>query len=80
MIEAAGDTCFVDISGAMDAKISALAEHKSQFDITEVEEFVRMWAAEAGKKYGVAFAESYRKITLEQPPAEQAMEAIAEGL
>jgi LmbE family N-acetylglucosaminyl deacetylase len=80
MVEEAGDTCFVDISGAIDAKIDALAEHKSQFDITDVEAFVRKWAAEAGKQYGVAFAEAYRTITLEQPPAEQAAEAIAEGL
>jgi len=80
MFEETGGTCFVDITEAMDAKIGALAEHKSQFDIKDVEEFVRIWAAEAGKKYGVEFAEAYRKITLERPTAEAAAEAIAEGM
>lgn len=80
MMEETGDTGFVDISEAMDTKIAALAEHRSQFDIKDVEAFVREWGAAAGKKYGVDFAESYRKITLEQPSAEHAAEAIAEGL
>ena len=64
---------FVDVTEAMDAKIAALAAHRSQFDITEVEPFVRGWTAETGKKAGVAFAESYRGITLERPSG--AMEA-----
>ncbi len=71
---------FVDVTEAMDAKIAALAEHKSQFDIKDVEEFVRKWTAETGKKFGVEYAESYRKIVLERPPdAEEAAEAVAEG-
>ncbi|MFN8511050.1 MAG: hypothetical protein U0841_00320 [Chloroflexia bacterium] len=70
----------MDITEAMDTKIAALAEHKSQFDIKDVEEFVRMWSSEAGKKYGVEFAEAFRKITLERPTAEATAEAIAEGM
>lgn len=75
-----GGTTFVDVSEAMDAKIAALAEHKSQFDIKDVEPFVRRWTAETGKKHGVAFAESYRKITLQRPPDGDAdTSLVAEG-
>jgi LmbE family N-acetylglucosaminyl deacetylase len=71
---------FVDVTEAMDAKIAALAEHKSQFDIKDVEPFVRRWTEETGKKFGVAFAESYRKITLERPPSlEETIELVKEG-
>jgi LmbE family N-acetylglucosaminyl deacetylase len=72
-------SAYIDVTGTMDTKIAALAEHKSQFDIKDVEPFVREWTAETGKKVGVAFAESYRKITLERPSvAAEAGEAVAE--
>lgn len=75
-----GGTTFVDVTEAMDAKIAALAEHKSQFDIKDVEPFVRRWTEETGKKHGVAFAESYRKITLQRPPdAEAGADLVSEG-
>jgi len=35
----------------MDTKIAALAEHKSQFDIKDVEPFVRRWTGDR-KKFG----------------------------
>lgn len=76
MAEESESACFVDVTAAMGAKIGALAQHQSQFDIKDVEEFVRTWTAETGKKVGVEFAESYRRITLERPPA---AEAVAEG-
>jgi LmbE family N-acetylglucosaminyl deacetylase len=70
----------VDVTEAMDAKIAALAEHKSQFAIADVEPFVRRWTAETGNKVGVAFAESYRRITLERPSGiAEAAEAVANG-
>lgn len=70
----------VDVTEAMDVKMAALAEHTSQFDIKDVEPFVRQWTAENGKKVGVAYAESYRRITLERPSgAAEAAEAVAEG-
>lgn len=75
-----GGNCYVDVSETMDAKIAALAAHTSQFAIADVEEFVRKWTAETGKKFGVAFAESYRKITLERPPTDEAaVKAVAGG-
>jgi LmbE family N-acetylglucosaminyl deacetylase len=71
---------FVDVTEAMDAKIAALAAHTSQFDIKDVEPFVRRWTEETGKKFGVAFAESYRKISLERPPsAEEGAALVREG-
>jgi len=74
-----GGSTFVDITDAMDAKIAALAEHKSQFDIKDVEEFVRKWSAETGEKYGVGHAESYRKITIERDrSAEDAAKLVSE--
>ena len=75
-----GGTTFVDVTEAMDAKIAALAEHTSQFDIKDVEPFVRKWTAETGKKHGVAFAETYRKITLQGPQdADTGAELVREG-
>jgi len=75
-----GGTTFVDVAEAMDTKIAALAEHKSQFDIKDVEPFVRRWTEETGKKHGVGFAESYRKIVLNRPPdAETAAELVNAG-
>jgi LmbE family N-acetylglucosaminyl deacetylase len=75
-----GGKVFVDVTEAMDAKIAALAEHKSQFDIKDVEPFVRKWTEETGKKFGVPFAESYRRIILERPPsAEEGAELVNQG-
>jgi LmbE family N-acetylglucosaminyl deacetylase len=57
----------VDVTEAMEAKITALAAHVGQFAIGDVEPFVRQWTEEMGRKVGVPFAESYHRITLEQP-------------
>jgi len=71
---------FVDVTEAIDAKFAALAEHRSQFDIKDIEPFVRRWTEEVGKKFGVAFAESYRKIILDRPPsAEEGIELVNKG-
>jgi LmbE family N-acetylglucosaminyl deacetylase len=71
-------SAYFDVTEAMDAKIAALAAHMSQFAIKDVEPFVRRWTAENGKKVGVAFAESYHKITLERPSGAAA--AVTEGV
>lgn len=80
-VEGWGDgTTFVDVTEAMETKIAALAEHKSQFDIKDVEPFVRRWTEETGKKHGVGAAEAYRKITLHRPPdAEAGAELVNQG-
>jgi LmbE family N-acetylglucosaminyl deacetylase len=80
-VEAWGEgATFVDVTEAMDTKIAALAEHKSQFDIKDVEPFVRRWTEETGKKHAVGAAEAYRKITLQRPPdAEAVADAVEQG-
>ena len=55
---------FVDISETIELKIRALQCHRSQLPPETVDERIRGWAAEMGRKYGVAFAEEYRRIIL----------------
>ena len=52
----------VDITETIDQKLAALAEHKSQFSIEQVEPFVRRWAEEQGKAIGVAYAEAFKVL------------------
>lgn len=64
---------FVDISDTIDLKVEALKKHESQFEVAEAAKMIRAWAAEAGKKVGFDFAESYYRITLK--PVETAQES-----
>ncbi len=60
--DASADT-FVDISSTLDHKIEALRCHKSQLDPGDGQ-WVREWAAEAGKRAGVPYAEAFRVMKL----------------
>jgi LmbE family N-acetylglucosaminyl deacetylase len=53
---------WVDVTATLDQKLAALAEHKSQFSVEQVEPFVRRWAAENGKALGVSYAEAFRVL------------------
>lgn len=56
---------WVDISGALDAKVAALFAHRSQLadDAGEwLGEFVRQRAAEEGRRAGVELAEAFRRL------------------
>lgn len=55
-----------DITGLMETKIAALAEHRSQLaeGIRFFEEELGRDAAEAGARIGVAHAESFRVLDL----------------
>ncbi len=64
---------------AMNTKIAALAEHKSQFDIKDVEGFVRERTAEIGKKHDQPYAETYRVLVLHEPRSAKAAKAAAEA-
>jgi LmbE family N-acetylglucosaminyl deacetylase len=55
---------FVDITDTVDLKVRALQAHRSQVPPETVEARIRDWAGELGRKYGVAFAEEYRRIIL----------------
>jgi LmbE family N-acetylglucosaminyl deacetylase len=59
-----GDT-FVNISDVMDLKVAALHKHESQFVNFDPEPMIREWSANAGKGKEMAYAESFRVITLE---------------
>jgi len=56
---------FVNITDTIDTKIAALREHKSQMGDWDPEPRVKEWAAERAKGKEMAFAETFRVITLE---------------
>jgi LmbE family N-acetylglucosaminyl deacetylase len=62
---------YVDVTEVMDIRLEALKQHKSQFGDWDPSEMVFEWNSEAGKKVGVKYAESYRRITLKEPEAEE---------
>jgi LmbE family N-acetylglucosaminyl deacetylase len=56
---------WIDITGTMDLKIKALAEHHSQLDgIRGLEAMVRQRSADTGKNHGLGYAEAFRVIKL----------------
>lgn len=63
--EFGGGSTFINISDVMDLKIVALHKHASQFVNFDPEPMIREWNANAGKDKEMAYAESFRVITLE---------------
>ena len=62
---------YVDVSATLERKITALRAHASQLkDPSEVDGWVRKWAAELGTKIGVAAAERLRLIVVDDDPGE----------
>ena len=59
-----GDT-FVNISGTIDLKIEALRLHESQMRDWDPAPMLRKWSKQAGEGKEMAYAESFRVITLE---------------
>jgi LmbE family N-acetylglucosaminyl deacetylase len=59
---------WIDISNTVEQKIEALRQHKSQLGDWNPAEMLRNWSAETGKEKGLAYAESFRRMMLEQPP------------
>ena len=60
---------WVDVTETIEKKIAALRQHASQMGDWDPTEMIKMWNAETGKEKGLAYAESYRVITLEHPDA-----------
>jgi LmbE family N-acetylglucosaminyl deacetylase len=60
---------WVDVTHTIERKINALKQHASQMGDWDPTEMIKEWGAEAGEEKGLAYAESYRVITLEQPGA-----------
>ena len=74
-------TVYVDISATVDRKLDALRCHESQLkDFADVEKWVRGWSAEQGKEVGVANAEGFYLVQIdddEEPKPADAAEADA---
>ncbi len=58
---------WVDITETIEQKIAALKEHASQMGDWDPTERIKEWNAGTGKDKGLAYAESFRVITLVQP-------------
>ncbi len=56
---------WVDVTETIGQKIAALKQHASQMGDWEPTEMIKEWSAETGREKGLAYAESYRVITLE---------------
>jgi LmbE family N-acetylglucosaminyl deacetylase len=56
---------WVDISATIDLKLAALKKHASQLGDWDPEKMIREWAAEEGKEKGMAYAEAYKVMILE---------------
>lgn len=59
----------IDISDVIERKLESLMKHVSQLQ-EPVREMVRKWDADTGEKNGVAYAESFRVLKLEEAPME----------
>lgn len=60
---------WTDVTETIELKIAALKQHASQMGDWDPTEMIKKWSAETGKEKGLAYAESYRVITLERPDA-----------
>jgi LmbE family N-acetylglucosaminyl deacetylase len=76
-------TVWVDVSATIDRKIEALRAHGSQIKEPErLEERVRAWAAEVGAEVGVAAAEGFRLVVIdedEEPTGEESTDETTEA-
>ncbi len=64
-------SAWVDVTGTLDRKIDALRAHKSQLRHPErLEPRIRAWAREEGEQIGVAAAEAFRVIVIEDDDEE----------
>jgi LmbE family N-acetylglucosaminyl deacetylase len=60
-------SAWVDTTGSLPRKVAALREHASQIrDVAGLDERMRSWAAEDGKVIGVAAADAFRVIVIEE--------------
>lgn len=57
-------TTYVNISDTIDLKIESLRQHKSQMREWDPEPMIREWAAGAAKGKEMAYAETFRVVTL----------------
>jgi LmbE family N-acetylglucosaminyl deacetylase len=60
---------WVDITETIETKIAALKKHASQMGDWDPTERIKNWNGEVGEEKGLAFAESFRVVTLVRPEA-----------
>lgn len=60
---------WVDVTETIEVKIAALKQHASQLGDWDPTEMIKQWSSEEGKEKGLAYAESYRVITLQRADA-----------
>lgn len=61
--------CWIDVSASLGRKIDALRAHVSQIHEPEkLEERIREWGTEDGRKMGVAAAEALRLVVIDEDP------------
>ena len=69
----ASPDAWIDITATMDLKLETLLLHKTQFSGDwDPAELIRPWAAEAGAKIRVTYAEAFKRITLEREAIDSA--------
>ena len=60
-------TAYVDITATVDRKLDALRAHESQLkDFAGVEKWTREWTAELGKTVGVAAADGFNVVVIDE--------------
>lgn len=59
---------WVDITETIELKIESLLKHASQLGDWDPSDRLRRWAAEVGEPQGMAYAEAYRVMMIDQPP------------
>ncbi len=61
---------WVDVSETIEQKIAALKQHVSQMGSWDPSDMIKEWNAQEGGEKGLAFAESFRVITLTPPDSQ----------
>ena len=73
-------TAYVDISRTVDRKLDALRAHASQLkDFARVEEWVRHWSPEQGAQVGVAAADGFHLVIIDDDDEQPAITRIEES-
>lgn len=68
LVLTADPTLYVDITDTIERKLNALRCHQSQLG-EDVVQRVKEWSAEAGQKFSVGYAESFRVLMLKEESA-----------
>ncbi len=66
-----GATTWVDITGVIDLKVTALRQHSSQMGDWDPTEWIKTRNAEVGQPKGLPYAEAYRVFTLVRTDEEE---------